>query len=792
MANSSQQAFQRLVDLTTAVVVTAGAEADSVERQAALMLRWEVQQRTGLDWPETTSLPGDDTPGIVVGSRQRLPLLPARAALPEPVMKEGKPAAEGYALAVDTNARRAPTIYAIGNDRRGTLYAVGRFLRALEWGDASAMLPADLEVVSAPAYPVRGMQLGYRRLNDTLDAWDVGRFAQYVRDLIIFGNNSIELIPALSPGVVGLAVPDPRMPRNTWDLTLALCAVLDAYDTDVWLWLPLDAGAAEDPENRRRSLREREALFAACRRIDHVFVPGGDPGDTPPDILLPYLEELTAVLRQRHPRARMWVSPQKFRGQNLANFYRHLQRHRPDWLAGVVWGPGCIDTLEYTRQQVPEQYPIRHYPDVTHAEVCQFPFPYWDEPWAQAYGRQPIQPRPTQFAHICNLLSPLTAGSVAYSDGTGDDVNKIIWNARLWDPNAEVREVLRDFGRCFIGPDFAQEIADGLLLLERNWSLPATDPQIMDTLAHWQEMEKRAAPKQLAAWRFQQGLIRAYADAYVHQRVRKETRLLRRAHGHLKRARKEGAEAALAEAQQIVEKANPLTAAPALRKRVHELADLLFHSIGMQLSMEKYGASDRQRGAQLDNNDGPLTDCAWLRHRLPGIRALASDEEKLAAVEAIVNWTDPGAGGFYDDLGNHAGGKDPHLVRDLTWEQDPGFLRGVQDAHWHCGFPESARASWAHQAQVYLPPLRLRYTGLDPAASYLFRATYAGRGAMTLQLYLGGQKVGEPVEYDGRNVVVPEFDVPQSAVADGALEVRWDNVAGGDVQIAEAWLIRKR
>ena len=273
LCSSAAGAASQAVDLTKAVVVTAGSTADAVERQAALMLRWEVRKRTGLELKEVAGLPADATPAIVLGSRERMPALPSGLELPKPPMKGGKPAAEGYVLLVDVKSRPGPTVCCVGNDHRGTLFAVGKLLRSVEWAEGSLQAPTDLSIASAPEYPVRGMQLGYRRLNDTLDAWDVGRYAQYIRDLIIFGNNSVELIPPSGPGVEWIAIPDPLMPLNTWDMTVALTALLDAYDMDVWLWLPLEDNATDDPHRRAATLLDREELFAACKRIDHVFVP---------------------------------------------------------------------------------------------------------------------------------------------------------------------------------------------------------------------------------------------------------------------------------------------------------------------------------------------------------------------------------------------------------------------------------------------------------------------------------------------------------------------------------------
>jgi len=785
------------VNLTKAIVVTAGAAADPVERQAAVMLRMEIQKRTGLHLQEATAVPGKDTPAIIIGSVERLPAIPRRAHVPGPVMRNGRPAAEGYVLAVDTKARQAPTVCAIGNDRRGTLFAVGALLRSLDWADGSILAPAKLEFATAPAYPIRGTQLGYRRCSDTYDAWDISQYAQYVRDLIVFGNNSVELIPALAPGVNGLAEADPLMPLTPWDMTVSLSALLDAYDMDVWLWIPLESGAAQDPQRRVNSLREREALFAACKRVDHVFVPGGDPGDTPSSILVPYLEELAAVLRKHHPKAGLWVSPQGFEQENRTHFYEYLQKNEPDWLTGVVYGPGVEGHLKRVRELVPAKYPIRHYPDITHGMRCQYQIPDWDAPWNETYERQPILPRPTQMRHICNLLSPYTAGAVAYSDGTGDDVNKIIWDSLLWDPKADLRDVLRDFGRYFVGPDLADGVADGLLMLEQNWAgLALANTQVPKTLAHWQAMEKRATPKAMHSWRFQQGLIRAYGDAYVQARLKKEAALLDQAYAELAKAPQVGSEAAMAAAERMLNQAYPAeAAAPELRQRIEELAGMLFESIRMQLSTTKYGGSSPDRGALLDTIDNPVTDGAWLLLQFPKIRQMGSEQEELAAVYRLVHWEDPGPGGFYDDLGCHVAGKDPHLVRGSTWEEDPGRTMGVVDVYEGPRFPREGRLSWVSQTEadgLEDSPLVMRYTGLDPEASYVLRAVYGTPSNPMQQVYFDGEPFGDPLLSDAHNPRTYEFDVPQSATADGELEVAWRRTRGRWVAVSEVWLIKKR
>jgi len=53
-----------------------------------------------------------------------------------------------------------------------------------------------------------------------------------------------------------------------------------------------------------------------------------------------------------------------------------------------------------------------------------------------------------------------------------------------------------------------------------------------------------------------------------------------------------------------------------------------------------------------DTIDAPLSDKAWLAAQVAAIQALLPDEAAAAtAVGALVHWTDPGPGGFYDSLG---------------------------------------------------------------------------------------------------------------------------------------------
>src|SRR5207247_1151060 len=106
--------------------------------------------------------------------------------------KEAESRPEGYRLFVE---QKTAAVWIIGADLRGTLFGVGRLLREIDWAPGSLSLAAPLDVATAPVYPIRGHQLGYRAQANSYDAWDAKQFEQYIRELTYFGANSIEAIP---------------------------------------------------------------------------------------------------------------------------------------------------------------------------------------------------------------------------------------------------------------------------------------------------------------------------------------------------------------------------------------------------------------------------------------------------------------------------------------------------------------------------------------------------------------------------------------------------------------------
>jgi hypothetical protein len=650
-----------VLDLKSSVVV-APQNLTLQEKTAVAVLVEEIQKRTQMRLAVQNAMPPSGTPAIVVGTSAKIAGI-AGAALGR--MTAAPRGGEGFRVqVVDGN------VVVAGNDARGMLFGVGYLLRNLRMERGRVLQVEDkLQVATAPRLKLRGHQLGYRPKVNAYDAFTVEMYEQYIRDLAIFGTNSIELIPPRSDD----ADESPHFPLPKIEMMEEVSRICDRYGLDVWIWYPAMDKDYSDPATVEFALKEWEQVYRRLPRIDYLFVPGGDPGHTQPRYLFALLEKQTALLRKYHPKAQMWMSPQSFSKEWIEEFYG-LMKSEPAWLGGIVYGPQTRDDIPTVAARIPKRYPIRHYPDITHSTQAQFAVPDWDVAYAVTEGREGPNPRPTQERDIFRRYMDIGIGFLTYSEGVNDDVNKFIWSGLGWNPDVPVIHILREFSRYFIGEQYSDPFAQGLMALERNWLGPLIANENVDTTFQvFCDMEKRASPQVKLNWRFQQALYRAYYDSYVRDRLLYETSLERKAMEKLRGAERTGSLLAVQMAGDIVGRAVTAPVSQDKRQRILELAEAMYQSIHAQLSVPKYQALALGRGANLDSVDAPVTNRVWLMDRFAEIGKLTDEPARLKEIAGIVNWTDPGPGGFYDDLGNLS--RQPHLVSGETYPNDPMFLR---------------------------------------------------------------------------------------------------------------------
>ena len=772
------------LNLSNAVIVTRDGDLPAAEKIAPQVLAEELAKRTDLhlqvhnQWPEEAAT-------IIALSVVKNP--PAwKEKIPGDAMQDASlNVAEGFSIHVvpGTGQDQKTTVFVIGADPRGLLFGVGKLLTSLDWGPGTISLDEAFHADLAPNVPLRGHQLGYRARANSWDAWNPAQFDQYIRELVIFGANAIENIPFEDNDK------SPHMPVSREVVNSEMSRICAKYDIEYWVWVPVEF-SLPDQSREDEFLKTQTAFYKSCERLDAVFVPGGDPGHNEAENLMPFMKRMGELLQQYHPRAKVWISLQGFTPKSVEDFFSYVNQHNPDWFGGVVMGPGS-PPLELTRKLLPERYSQRWYPDITHIVRCQYPVPWLDPAWGLTIGREPVNPRPRDYAAIYRDGYRFTNGFLTYSDGIHDDFNKTLWSQLGWNPERSSRDIATEYARFFFRPDLAVAGADAILGLETNLRGSLADNSSIDgTLLLWQQLET-ATGDSLANWRFDMHLMRAYYDAYTRHRLLYETDLEKQAVAVLERSSTIGIKPALDQAREILNRATTCHVHQSWLDKLYAFADSLFERIGYQTLMEKHQASGSERGVVMEFVNYPLNNRWWLEDQFALIEQNPDPSKQAERIRNIVHWDHPTRGSFHEIVGHVA--FSPSIPKLLNGGD---AMRHYQDMpmptqRWMGETRRGLRQSWHNYLNA---PNGMVYSGLDPDAAY------------TVKLY---SQQPSPLKVDGvrakllrtgetfDEVTEQEFAVSPEVLQDGTIELTWEPLDEKHLNwrnrhyVCELWVIRQ-
>lgn len=761
---SCEKEQPKTLDLSQANIVISAQIKSPIQETAANILIEEIKKRTDLQLGLNQNWDSNFTIALALAHEKEL--FGAKVPAPE-ADNASELKKEGYRL-FHVHEGDKNTLWIIGADERGILYGIGKLLRTAKMSKSQITLSPNIDYSEAPEYALRGHQFGYRNTANSWDAWTVEQFDQHFREQVLFGANSFENIPFQE------ANSSPHFKIDPQIMEVELSKICQKYDADYWVWTP----APHDLTIKNAhadGLAEQEAFYAKCPRLDGVFVPGGDPGENHPAQLIPYLNDLSEILHKYHPNAGIWVSLQGFNKEKIDYFFNYLDKESPDWLKGVVYGPSS-PPIDLEREMLPKKYLHRFYPDITHTVRCHYPVDNWDQAYALTLGREPINPQPLMYTQLFNRDTKYTDGFITYSDGSHDDVNKVLWSQLGWDSKKDPKTIIQEYTQFFFGPKVAEEAAQGIFNLEKNWDGPILENNsIKETLALWKGLEENN-PDLANNWRWQQLIMRAYYDAYIQDRLAYEKRLEAEAYEILVQANTIGADKAMSDALQHIKKADTELVSQDLKEKVFEYGEKLFRSIGAQTSVEKYQARGAERGAILDFIDYPLNNRWWLEDEFNKIGEFKSEADKLARLEFIKNYESPGEGSFYDNISSadakHVTSKTDDAI-DFLWEND-----GI------------SRKRLSTQLFQFTPTLE--YHDLDPDSNYLIRVSGYGEAL----LRANGERL-KPTKYEKGFEEFKEFPLPKNLIKDGLLKISFDKPDEEHLnwrkqsRVTDVWLIKQ-
>ena len=846
----------------TGVVIRIGEQAGSVEKKVARLLAGRLQE-SGLtrvriereDGPSGAA-PGDllillGIPGHHAGIRLMF------EACRIPGLTELSPGQEGFQLRLVTEENR-DLLIAAGMDDRGCLYAVGEMLRRFRYAAGEIALPPDLDLRTAPAFEIRGTQYGQsgvaRRLAGVRE-WTDEETQRVILDYALAGANTFHTGPGqmfdfirsfglMTQGGFGANTSGTGVPAE-WEAS-------ESIGRKGYVCLSV-------PEARQYMLERCEKHFRDSPSYDLVKFHGGDGGGCECDRCDPYgltfirlVEEMAAIIHKYHPQTRIYFTNQKFDNEDDSAILAYLQEEPRDWLWAWGYGPGSdattwqpghrqthrMDLFRYPGfgpyglypreilHQLPPGQVLVYYNEITHWKYAQHAYiqmypradrrgdlpPHWsheiyerrpDQYLTMVYNRLTFYAWPVYYHRVFNDLMRYGVGDITHSSGHHDHFNQWMWQRLLWSPRMSVEEVVDEYCRTWFGPEAAPWMAKAIFQLEKNLQEQAGNPLYTKTgIDSCYRLVKKAGeempPARMAGnwlWRMymQKAVLDQYIKLAVNQQITLEQQIM------------SGAKEAMDQADEV--------------SRIREMLSWFGdpeeteEMIRLRQEAERLGEeSNALFGVRSDgyfNLQHDYVGLGWYQRQLQ--RAIdAGENERKELLTMIVDYEDPGEGGFYDNLGTF--NRAPNVVFGYPYDHGQPYVGEMLS---EANLP-SQRSM--HFTQDEEQGVTLHYLDLDPEARYRVRFTFVRPWYQERYAFRMNQKsqtiwadevvLAKDLELPLQRSDFFSFDIPASLTGDGELVIRleraaevargdrvsveqWRNSGGWGTLVSEVWLMKK-
>ncbi len=666
------------------------------------------------------------------------------------------PGPEGFLLKMISSNKNNLLLVA-GVDDRGCLYAVGEMLRQIRIEGGLISLSDALNLRSAPAFEIRGTQYGQSHVAKKLAHvrnWTSEETQRVILDYALAGANIFDATPGPIYEVIksyGLMTQG-RFGANTGGRDL-----------------PMEWNASESigrlgyvclsvPEARNFMLKKCEEEFRDSPTYDLVKFHGGDGGGCECDRCEPYgltfiktVEEMASIIHKYHPTTRIFFTNQKFDNDDDNAIFNYLQEKPRDWLWAWGYGPGSdatswqpghrqthrMDLFKYPGfgpyglypkeilHQLPPEHDLVYYNEITHWKYAQHAYiqmypradrrgdlpPHWsheiyerrpDQFLTMVYNRLTFFAWPRYYHRVFNDLMPYGIGDITHSSGHHDHFNQWMWQRLLWSPRMTVEEVVNEYCKTWFGEESAPYMLEAIFQLEENLEEQLDKPlNIKKEIDTYYNLVKKAGevmPAEIMKnnWLWRMYMQKGALDKYVQLAVRQQIELQ-------KRVEKQVSEIIeVIENDSIIDKMIRGLGVPEETEHMTMLREEAGH-LGEE-SNNLFGV----RSEGYFNLTHDYVGLGWIRRQLE--RAIETEgDERTFLLKMIIDYDNPGEGGFYDNLGTNNSA--PNVVFGYPYDHGQPYVSQM--------LSESNRASQRsmHFTQDEARGVTLKYDDLDPKAS---------------------------------------------------------------------------
>lgn len=826
------------------IAIIIGDSASSIERNIAVLLGDRLMENPNISvdyfCEKENFTQKSDVLLILLGIPRNHGLLTSKlkeSRIPE--LNEMAPGREGFLLKYIEQGKGGNYLIAAGIDERGCLYAVGEILRQVGLKGYQLIFPKDLNIRTAPAYEIRGTQFGQsrvaKRLANVRD-WTQGEVQRVILDYALAGAN---IFPTKDRSTFHFLKSYGLMTETSFGANTAGVEVPAAWNAFESIgrkgYVCLSV-----PEARKFMLNKCEDFFKNSPSFDLVKFHGGDGGGCECDRCNPYglrfielVEEMSEIIHKYHPKSRIYFTNQKFDNEDDNAIFDYLNKKPRTWLWAWGYGPGSdattwqpghrqthrMDLFKYPGfgpyglypkeilRQIPPRHRLIYYNEITHWKYAQHAYiqmypradrngdlpPHWshdlynrrpDQFLTMVYNRLTFFAWPKYYHRVFNDLMRYGDGDITHSSGHHDHFNQWMWQRLLWHPRMSVEEVVAEYCASWFGPEAAPLMAKAIFQLEKNMEeqigIPLDKKQGIDNYYNLvQKAGKSIPPDGMEKdWLWKMYMQKGALDLYVKLDVTRQKMLQREIEEDVSLFLNGKVSIDI---EDIIKK---------LKKpsETQEMANLWEEA-------KKLGeASNMIFGVRNDgyfNLQHDYIGLGWLERQLHRATS-ANKKESRRLLQMIIDYENPGEGGYYDNLGT--GNKVPNVINGYPYDHGQPYVSNM--------LSEKNRPSQRsmHFTQNEDEGVTLFYTDLDPQASYTIRFTfvrpwyqerYADRMNQKSQyVYADGIALAKDVGLPQQMSDFFTYRIPKSLTKDGELTIsleRAKDVARGDHISVEQW-----
>lgn len=384
---------------------------------------------------------------------------------------------EGFTIEDGKNG----SIIITGNDERGLLYGIGKFLRTAGYTDEGFTV-GTWRGKSVPDKELRGIYWATHFYNYYQTA-PIAELQKYVEDLGLWGYNNIKIWYDMHHFK---SYDDPVAVRFRERIAHILQAAKN-IGMDVSFTLVANEAYAESPKHLRALpgrergavypedicphkpggleyiLKVREAFFDWCKPFNpsYITIWPYDPGGCATSDCQPWgsngfikASEAVAQLASKIiPQTKVILSTWMMDSTEWKNVMQQMPA-AGSWV-NTIMAEKINDTYKGFFTKVPGNIPAIGFPEISMDGMF---------PWG-GFGANPT---PEKLAEQWSKVSNFSAGGFPYSEGIFEDINKAVYAQLYWNDKVGVDDILKEYTRYELGIAHTDSILKVIHTLEQN------------------------------------------------------------------------------------------------------------------------------------------------------------------------------------------------------------------------------------------------------------------------------------------------------------------------------------